>query len=69
MHEDRDISDSTADFAKGDYEYDLAHDATSGPSAADQAAAQEQRESPHIETRTDDDDGDYGYDLAHDMGG
>jgi len=46
-----------------DYEYDSAHDATTGPGVT---PPPDRRHEIQVETPIDD-DGDYGYDMAHDM--
>jgi hypothetical protein len=68
MHEDtvpEGNEDPGAEYADGDYGYDLAHEAMSDASTTAPAAGKP--EPPHFEPAPDDSDGDYGYDLAHDM--
>jgi hypothetical protein len=55
---DPDAPDSTND----EYEYDQAHEETSGPHPAAPGPAVEQPQGMHVT----DDAGDYGYDSAHD---
>jgi hypothetical protein len=63
----RDVSDAGAYFATGDYEYDSAHDATTGSTSTARTEDHVQPQTSHPETQADGDEGDYGYDLAHDM--
>jgi len=58
--------DSGAEYADGDYGYDLAHEATGEASTA--APAVGRPEQPRVEPAPQDSGGDYGYDLAHDTG-
>jgi hypothetical protein len=59
MAKDPDVPDSTGD----EYEYDLAHDETTGPNTEAPTPAPQLPPSMHVT----DNDGDYGYDSAHDM--
>jgi hypothetical protein len=58
------VNDSSAEFADGDYGYDLAHEATDG---APQTADEHRPQHPRFPAPPDDRGGDYGYDEAHDM--
>jgi hypothetical protein len=67
MHEDTvPNEDSGAEYADGDYGYDLAHEATGEARRTAPVAARPER--PRVEPTPQDSGGDYGYDLAHDTG-
>jgi hypothetical protein len=65
MGQDRDVTGADAGHAD-DFEYDSAHDATTGPNVAADATHENWQRVP-VQAKSDADDGDYGYDLAHDM--
>jgi hypothetical protein len=65
--EPRDLNDTAAQAAEGDYGYDLAHEVTGAARAATKVEAEEEREPSRFEPPVNDDGGDYGYDEAHDM--
>jgi hypothetical protein len=59
MAKDADVPDTGGD----EYEYDLAHDETTGPNPAAPTPTPQQPPSMHVA----DAGGDYGYDSAHDV--
>jgi hypothetical protein len=65
---DDDSNETEPRVADGDFEYDEAHDSTTGAGAdVTDTAARERRPTVHPHVQMHDDGGDYGYDLAHDL--